>query len=75
MFMRKIEESCVLVQGMAERLGTGTFNAIHTDPEFEAAAYRSAILRCAACSEHKACKQLQAENSSLNKAPAYCRNW
>jgi len=75
MFFRKIDESCALIQGMAERLGTDVPGAVQLDPETETATYRSAVLRCAACGEHEACKKLQAENVKLSEAPDYCRNW
>lgn len=75
MFLKRINESCALVNGVAERLGTDVHTAIELDPEMEASSYRSAVLRCAACGEHEACKKLQAENPQLGSAPDYCRNW
>jgi hypothetical protein len=75
MFYKRIDASCTLIQGMADRLGTDVPGAIGLNPELEAPAYRSAVLRCAACGEHEACKKLQAENPRLDRAPAYCRNW
>lgn len=75
MLFRKFDESCALVKGMAKRLGSNLPGAVSLDPEMEAAAYRAAVLQCAACKEHEACKRLQAENAQLDAAPDYCRNW
>lgn len=75
MFFRKIDESCALIQGMAGRLGADVPGTVSLDPESEAAAYRTAVLQCAACKEHEACQKLQAENDKLDAAPDYCRNW
>lgn len=74
MFFDKIDESCVLVNGMAERLGCDVPGALATDPERQAMAYRSAVLRCTACGHHVECQELQRENATLDKAPEYCRN-
>ena len=75
MFFRKIDESCALIQGMAERLGADVPGTVSSNPETAAAAYRTAVLQCAACKEHDACQKLQAENGKLDAAPDYCRNW
>lgn len=74
MLAGRIEESCALIKGMAERLGRDIPGAVERDPETQAAAYRSAVMACSACKEHRACQQLQAENSTLASAPDYCRN-
>lgn len=74
MLFAKIEESCALIQGMADRLGRDIPGAVEIDPETQAVAYRNAVLRCAACECHGACRQLQAENATLDAAPEYCRN-
>jgi hypothetical protein len=75
MFYKKIDESCSLTAGMADRLGTVVPGTAAMATDADAAAYRSAVMRCAACKEHAACARLQAENPTLDAAPSYCRNW
>ncbi|TNF17618.1 MAG: adenylosuccinate lyase [Rhodobacteraceae bacterium] len=75
MFFQRINDSCTLTEGMAKRLGGDIAEAIYANPEFEAVAYRSAVLRCMSCKEQSACKELQASHDRLDKAPAYCQNW
>lgn len=74
MIFDRFEESCALIHGMAERLGRDLPGAVASDPEGRAIAYRSAVLRCNACRHHGACRHLQRENATLDKAPDYCRN-
>lgn len=75
MLFGKIDESCTLTKGMATRLGLNIGEAVQSDPEFDALAFRSAVLKCMGCKEHDACKTLQATHDSLETAPDYCRNW
>lgn len=75
MIFQKMNESCALTNGMADRLGISVGDATHVDAERTAAAYRSAVFKCMGCKEHAACTILQAENKTLEKAPDYCRNW
>ncbi len=75
MFLKKIDESFSLTLGMAERLGVDVTSTVSTDPEVNAIALRSAVFKCSACKQQKACKSLQAKHSQLDAAPDYCRNW
>ena len=75
MFMKKIDESFGLTLGMAERLGIETARTVSANPEVDAIALRSAVLKCATCKHHDACKSLQAMHTQLDAAPDYCRNW
>jgi hypothetical protein len=75
MFFRKMDESCTLTKGMADRLGVSLSNAENPDSGRDAVSYRSAVLRCMACKEHESCIKLQTENETLLNAPVYCRNW
>ncbi len=70
----KIERSCALTHAMADRLGCNIPGAVVSDPLSQTRAYRSAVLRCNACQHHDDCQQLQSANSTLNRAPDYCRN-
>ena len=70
----KIERSCALIHGMADRLGCDIPGAVKSDPLSQARAYRSAVLRCNACQHHDDCQKLQNDNATLDKAPDYCRN-
>ncbi|MFP7674538.1 DUF6455 family protein [Marivita sp. S0852] len=72
--MTKFQESCVLTQGMADRLGKEIPDSVSYDPERQAVAYRSAVLLCNSCGHHEDCKTLQSENDTLDQAPSYCRN-
>lgn len=72
--IRKFDESCSLTAGMAERLGVDIPGAMVHDPEMQAQAFRSAVLKCMTCKEQGACQALQDENAHLDAAPSYCRN-
>lgn len=74
MIVKNYEESCALIHGMAERLGCDIPGAVARDPVSQAGAYRSAVLQCNACQHHSECRQLQRQNTVLEKAPDYCRN-
>lgn len=75
MFFKKIDKSCTLMTGMAERLGTHVPGTESVTSPASANALRSAVLRCAACKQHDACQSLQDKNPKLEAAPDYCRNW
>lgn len=64
----RLDRSAELVQGMAER--TGTNLATPTN----AVQFRSLVMRCSACGKQDACTNLQADSTSLDQAPDYCRN-
>lgn len=70
----RLNESCSLMEGMADRLGVDLAAGIETAPEIGAASYRRMVLACAGCTEHDACTDLQAEHAHLEAAPEYCRN-
>ena len=74
MFYRKIDQSCALVMGMAERLDRDLVSDIERNPEMQATVLRSAVMRCARCRQQGECQKLQAENARLDAAPSYCRN-
>ncbi|GLO72748.1 hypothetical protein MACH17_42650 [Phaeobacter inhibens] len=74
MMLEKLEQSCALIHGMADRLGCDIPGAVASDPVSQATAYRSAVLRCNACRHHDDCQQLQNTNDRLDIAPDYCRN-
>ena len=68
MFFERLNRSADLVKGMAKRTGADLFAPHH------AGQFRQMVMACAACSNHEACTQLQAENDTLDLAPSYCRN-
>ena len=49
MFFRKIDQSCSLVLGMAERLGRDIPGEMARNPVAEAATLRAAVMRCSTC--------------------------
>ena len=71
---RRLDQSCALTAGMADRLGYSFPDALARDAESQAAAYRSAVLACAGCAEQGRCQKLQSDNDRLMQAPPYCRN-
>ncbi len=64
----RLDRSADLVHGMAERTDTdlGTVS--------NAMQFRSLVMRCSTCGQQDACTKLQAETTSLDAAPSYCRN-
>ena len=68
-----LDRSANLVQGMAERLG---IDLMRSDAiQAEVTQFRSLVLNCSRCAEQGACTTLQADNSRLEQAPDYCRNF
>lgn len=74
MFMRKMAQSTELTHGMAQRLGYDLAETTRRNPEGQAIAFRAAVMRCTQCCQQEDCKQLQACNDRLERAPDYCRN-
>lgn len=70
----RLNESGLLLDGMAERLGVDLRAGMDTAPDAAAARYRTMVLACAGCGERVACTGLQAANARLSAAPEYCRN-
>ncbi|MEP4194192.1 MAG: DUF6455 family protein [Aliishimia sp.] len=73
-FFRKLSESASLVSGMAERLDADISGRIASNPETAARSYVSMVRRCANCSNHEACAELQDASPALDAAPDYCLN-
>lgn len=72
--LARLNESCTLMQGMADRLGVDLGAGMDVAPEFAATSFRSMVLACASCTEHDACSELQAVHPQLDATPDYCRN-
>ncbi len=68
MFFEKFDGSADLVKGMAERTGHDL-----SDPA-TASNFKQMVMACTGCSDQDGCTRLQAENETLNAAPAFCRN-
>lgn len=73
-FLSRLSESSDLVSTMAERLGINIGDAILETGDQAAIAYRQAVLRCAGCQHKGECRSLLGSETSLDKAPSYCRN-
>lgn len=72
-FLKKLEQSTDLFNGMTERLGVNLADRIAVAPE-SASTYRAAVLSCSACDQSGACKDWQASHDTATQTPEYCRN-
>ncbi len=73
-FFARLSESSDTVTQMAERLGLNIGDTVLRDGEQAALTYRAAVLRCSGCLFKGDCQALMGAETTLDKAPSYCRN-
>lgn len=62
-----------LFQGMTDRVGADVSTWVYETPR-NAAAYRTAMFSCTACTSGEACADWQASHDHAEAAPDFCRN-
>ena len=70
----RLTQASDLVSGMKQRLGIAPKITGTAEAEWATQSFRTMVLRCASCDGQEACTRLQAENTTLDAPPSYCRN-
>ncbi|MEO1179217.1 MAG: DUF6455 family protein, partial [Pseudomonadota bacterium] len=71
----KLAASSDLAKGMADRLGIDLSRITSETCDFGTLAFRGVALHCATCPDQASCTALQRAHPTLERPPAYCRNY